>query len=167
MASTLDLLRRLTDCKVEFVIVGGLAGVFHGSSVVTQDLDLCAPLHETNLARMLKALEGLEPRWRMRPEHPRLARDPADLAGFKNLYLLTRSGPLDVLSENSGLGTFDDVLRQSLQVEVSGISCRVLTIDALIRSKRALGRPRDLQVVTELEAIRERRGESGTGPTAQ
>jgi len=42
MASTLDLLKRLIGHEVEFVIVGGVAGVLHGSSLVTRDLDVCA-----------------------------------------------------------------------------------------------------------------------------
>lgn len=40
MASTLDLLTRLSEHEVEFVIVGGVAGVLHGSSLVTRDLEV-------------------------------------------------------------------------------------------------------------------------------
>jgi hypothetical protein len=35
--------------------------------------------------------------------------------------------------------------------------CRVLSLDALIRSKEALGRPHDLQTLVQLKALRERK----------
>ncbi len=36
-----QLLRFLLENELEFVLVGGLAGVIHGSAQVTQDLDIC------------------------------------------------------------------------------------------------------------------------------
>jgi hypothetical protein len=41
-------------------------------------------------------------------------------------------------------------------IDLDGTVIRVLTLDALIDAKRAMGRPRDLRAVLELEAIRER-----------
>ena len=38
MASTLDLLKNLSVHEVDFVVVGGVAGVLHGSRLVTQDV---------------------------------------------------------------------------------------------------------------------------------
>ena len=40
--------------------------------------------------------------------------------------------------------------------------CRVHDLDALIRTKRAAGRPKDLEVLAELELLREPRGKSGS-----
>jgi hypothetical protein len=45
--------------------------------------------------------------------------------------------------------------KASVTLTVFGRSCRVLTIDGLIRSKRAAGRPRDVDAIIELEALRE------------
>jgi len=45
---TLALLQRLRDSGVEFVIVGGVAAITHGSAVTTEDLDVCAPLTQEN-----------------------------------------------------------------------------------------------------------------------
>ena len=64
MVSTLDLLKRLNNCGVKYVLVGGMACVVHGSQVVTQDVELCAPLSRENLSGLLAALEGLHPRFR-------------------------------------------------------------------------------------------------------
>jgi hypothetical protein len=40
---------------------------------------------------------------------------------------------------------------------LSGMRCRVIDIDALIEAKLAAGRPKDLEVIAELEIIREER----------
>ena len=83
MASTLDFLKRLADHNVEFVVVGGLAGTLHGSSLVTEDVDLCIPFSPDNLARILDAIGDANPRLRMVPDRPPLGRDPMKLADFK------------------------------------------------------------------------------------
>jgi len=156
MASILDLLKRLRDADVEFVLVGGLAATVHGSAVVTEDADVCAPLTEANLERILTAISPLDPSHRMTPKRLPLVQTAGELVGFKNLYLSTSAGQLDILEEVSGVGDFQAVLNASTEVTVWQGPMRVLSLDALIRSKRAMNRPKDLQVAIELEAIRSR-----------
>ncbi len=156
MASTLDLLTQLTKHRVEFVLVGGMASIAHGSSMVTRDVDVCAPLTLENVEKILAALRSLNPRWRMLPNRPPVPDDAAKLAGFKNLYIQTDLGQLDVLGEITGVGEYADVARNAIELDLGPIRCGVMNIDALIESKRALGRPRDLQAVRELEAIRQK-----------
>jgi predicted nucleotidyltransferase len=62
---------------------------------------------------------------------------------------------LDCLGEIKGIGGYAECLRRSEPIEIDGQEVRVLTLDALIEAKRAMGRPRDLHAVLELEAIRE------------
>ena len=64
MLDTVALLKRLADGGVEFVVIGGAAAVAYGGSVTTDDLDVCAPLHPDNVVRIVKAMDGLHPRWR-------------------------------------------------------------------------------------------------------
>ena len=59
MASTLDLLKRLNDHRVKYVLVGGMACVIHGSQMVTQDVDIFAPFTLENLSGLLAALRTL------------------------------------------------------------------------------------------------------------
>jgi predicted nucleotidyltransferase len=156
MASTLDLLKQLNECGVEYVLVGGVAAVVHGSQLVTGDVDVCAPLDEPNLARIVAALLGLQPKFRLTPDRHPLPSETSKLAGFKNLYLETDLGQLDLLSEITGVGTYAEVSMHAISIDLGGITCQVLDLDALIQSKQALGRPRDRQAVIELEAIRQR-----------
>jgi hypothetical protein len=109
MVSTLDLLKRLNKHNVEFVLVGGMACVIHGSQVVTQDVDICAPLTPENITGLLAALAGINLRFRMGADLRPLPDAPEALAGFSNLYLVTDLGQLDVLSEIAGVGDYSQV----------------------------------------------------------
>jgi hypothetical protein len=55
------LIERLCGAEVDFVMVGGFAGVFHGSTLVTRDLDVCAVLNAENVAKLRDALRDLRP----------------------------------------------------------------------------------------------------------
>lgn len=154
MGSTLDILKRLATNDVEFVLVGGMAGIAHGSSIVTEDLDICGPMSRPNIARIIVAIGDLNPCWRMLPNRPPMPLDAAQLQGYKNLYLITDWGQVDFLSEITGLGDYANVRSQAALLDIAGTRCWVLSIDALIRAKRAMGRPKDIQAAVELEAIR-------------
>jgi predicted nucleotidyltransferase len=155
MASIRELLSRLHDHGVEFVVVGGMAAVLHGSAVVTEDLDVCAPMTPENFQRIVAALAGLDPRHRMTPQRLPLADDPAALKGFKNLYLATDAGQLDILELIDGVGDYAAVAAHTVTLEVSGVPVRVLDLDTLIVAKAAVGRPKDRRVVADLEIIRQ------------
>lgn len=64
---------------------------------------------------------------------------------------------IDLLGEVKGIGGFEEFRKNSEPILIGGSEIRVLTRDALIVAKRAMGRPRDLHAVPELEVIRERR----------
>jgi hypothetical protein len=47
------------------------------------------------------------------------------------------------------------MLAHTIAVDLFGHEVRCLDLDALLRTKRAAGRPRDLEAIAELEALRE------------
>jgi hypothetical protein len=155
MASTLDLLKRLNDHRVEYVLVGGMACVIHGSQIVTQDVDIVAPLTLENLSGLLAVLAGAHPCFRTTQDLRPLPDEAENLKDFKNLYLLTDLGQLDVLSEIAGVGEYSEVELHTIQVDLEGNPCRVLDLDTLITAKKTMNSPKDRQAVIELEAIRE------------
>jgi len=161
MGSTLELLNRLIDAGVEFVVVGGLAATAHGSLVVTESVDVCAPLTQENLTLFINALAHLSPRLCMSRKGRPLPDDPEQLRGFRNPHLVTDFGQVDVLTEVAGISGVNEVAANSMQILVMGTPLRVLTLDALIESKRAKGRAKDRQVAIELETIRERLRQQG------
>jgi predicted nucleotidyltransferase len=74
-----------------------------------------------------------------------------------NFTLTTDLGDLDLLGEITGGGGHDDLLPDTIEIEVFGVRCRCLGLSRLIAVKRAAGRPQDLEAVAELEAIEEER----------
>jgi hypothetical protein len=131
MDSIRQILTRLSKHDVEFVIIGGVAAILHGSARATLDVDVCAALVEPNLSRILQALRGTSPKWRMHPGRLPLPEEPEKLQGFRNLYLETDLGILDILTEVAGIGSYEDVVRNSMLVELEDMKLRVLDLDAL------------------------------------
>jgi predicted nucleotidyltransferase len=156
----LDLLERLADAGVGFVIVGGYAAIVHGCMYTTQDVDVCCDFSPANLLALQGALADLHPVHRMTPRRVPLELTAANAGEFKNLYLDTDLGPLDCLSEIRGIGGYERVKQASVVVDVEGRQLRVLSLDALITAKEAMKRPRDQEALRELKAVRQlRRGQ--------
>ena len=70
-----------------------------------------------------------------------------------NFTLTTRLGALDLLGVMTGGGDHEALLPRSVEIEVFGVKCRCLDLPTLIAAKRAVGRPKDLESLAELEAI--------------
>ncbi len=151
------LLRLLTEHGVEFIIIGGAAAVIHGSSRLTQDLDIAYRRSPENLARLINALKAQTPYLRGAPPGLPFEWSEATLQMGMNFTLEIKLGQLDILGEVTGGGRYEDLLDHTMEVEVFGVQCRCLNLEALIRTKRAAGRPKDLEAIAELEAILEER----------
>jgi hypothetical protein len=148
-------LRLLGEYEVHCVIVGGVAAAIHGSSLLTNDLDVCYARDPGNLQRLARALQSVHARLRNVPEGLPFILDHETLKGGLNFTLTTDVGDLDLLGEVRGLGQYDAVLAGSLRIELFGYHFAVIDIDKLIVAKRAAGRPKDLIALPELEAILE------------
>jgi hypothetical protein len=64
-------------------------------------------------------------------------------------------GNIDLLGEITGLGGYEQAREQSVVMNLFGMRCLVLSLEALIKTKRAAGRTKDLLVLPELEALHE------------
>ena len=148
-----DIIEKLIQSDVDFVLVGGLAAVTHGSSMMTQDIDICCDFSPGNLLRIQSALMGLNPVHRMTTKLVPLKLTEENCKALKNLYLDTDWGQLDCLGEVLGLGNFDKVKPLSETIELDGTECRILRIEALIKAKKAMARPKDIETIKQLEAI--------------
>jgi hypothetical protein len=151
------LLGALADGGVDHIIVGGLAATIHGATRLTQDIDVVYARDVANLERLVQALRPYEPYLRGAP--PGLPFDWAvpTLRNGLNFTLTTSRGDLDLLGEIAGGGTYEDLLPHTARVELFDRTHRCLKLEWLIRTKRAAGRPRDLEAIAELEALAEER----------
>ena len=151
------LLTRLRDAGVEFVLVGGLAATAHGSARLTLDADIVYARTPENIARLVNALKRYGPYLRGAPPGLPFRWDAETIQRGLNFTLTTKLGSVDLLGEIVGGGGYADLLSESIEVKAFGVTCRCLDLDALIRVKRAAGRPKDLEVIAELEALRDER----------
>ena len=154
------LLKVLLQERVSFVIIGGVAATLHGSARLTNDLDITYERSTENLERLAKALSPLEPYLRGAPAGLPFHFDVPTIQRGLNFTLRTSAGDIDVLGEVTGVGAYDAVARESNEMELFGATYKVINLDALLRAKRAAGRAKDLEVIAELEALREERRSS-------
>ncbi len=152
------LLRTLAAHHVEFILVGGAAAIAHGSSRLTQDLDLVYDRSRENLDHLVGALSSLSPYLRGVPPGLPFVWDRATLERGLNFTLSTSLGAIDLLGEIPGGGNFTDLKSGAIEIHIYGTRCLCLSLPQLIRAKRAAGRPKDLEALAELEAIQEERG---------
>ncbi|PYS37191.1 MAG: hypothetical protein DMG14_22185 [Acidobacteria bacterium] len=154
------LLRALNGVDVEFIIVGGVAATVHGSARLTIDLDVLYRRTRENLARVVQSLASYQPYLRGAPPGLPFQWDAETLQRGLNFTLITSLGPIDLLGEITGGGTYEELLSDTVVVAVFGVECRCLTLDRLIQVKRAAGRVKDLEAIAELEILREERADS-------
>ena len=153
----LKLLEILNEHNVDFVVVGGLAAIAHGSSQVTQDIDICINMEPENMDKLKIALQELHPIHRIGNKQRPFIESGKALYSFKNIYLTTDYGQLDCLSEITGLGDYHKVLKNSFKLSIEGKEYNFLTLDALIDAKQAINRPKDQESIIILNALREKK----------
>jgi len=151
------LLDALDKENVRYVIIGGVAAIAHGSATATFDIDVCYAREGSNLERLARALAPIHPRLRGADENLPFKFDARTIRNGLNFTLATDIGDLDLLGEVSGVGSDRDVFANSVETEIFGHKRRILSLEALIGSKQAAARPKDLLVLPELKALLEMR----------
>jgi predicted nucleotidyltransferase len=149
------LLKALASERVDFILVGGAAAIAHGSPRLTQDLDVVYSRKADNLERLARALGDFKPYLRGAPPGLPFSWDRMTIARGLNFTLVTSLGEIDLLGEIPGGGSYEELVADSVHLEIFGRSVRCLSLEQLVRAKRAAGRPKDLEVLAELEAIRD------------
>ena len=160
------LLKALIEHGVDFVLVGGMAGIALGSSYPTYDLDVAYARDDANLERLARALVALRVSLRVKGEAADLpfVVDARSLANGANFTFMTEFGMFDVLGDLAGIHAYEDLRRDSTVHEVEGFPIRVASIDHLIAMKRAANRPKDKLMLLEyvdIADLQKRLGQEG------
>ena len=121
-----EILRRLVERGVDFVVVGGIAAVLHGSARNTFDLDISFATDEANLVALANVRASL----------------------------CASLGELDAKPRPPGAPPYTELRRNADRYDLGGFNVSVASIDDLIAIKQAAGRAKDLLDVEELEAIK-------------
>jgi hypothetical protein len=151
-----ELLERLVEAEVRFVLVGGLAVNAWGYLRATRDVDVVPDPDRDNLERLDALLRGLGGKVEV---GGRLL-DSESIATFlrtgDRTLEMTELGQVDILQGLPQVPRFEDLERQARDVDIEGLAVRVCSLDHLLEMKRASDRPRDLEDVEALEAAQDR-----------
>ena len=137
--------------------------MLHGSSYVTEDLDICAVMSPENIGNLRSALADLKPVHRMTHQKLSFLDHPPVGQPLANVYLETEAGIVDVLGSVLGIGDYDQLVRNAIEIPLFGRRCRVISLEDLITAKEAIGREKDLLTAKELRAIAAKRRTMGPG----
>lgn len=149
------LFAALHEGGVAFILIGGVAARAHGSARFTQDVDVSYARDEANLERLVAALRPFNPYLRGAPPGLPFDWSVATVRAGLNFTLTTSAGDIDLLGEIVGGGGFENLRPHTVAMEIFGRPVQVLDLPWLIRVKRAAGRPKDLEIIAELEALQE------------
>lgn len=150
-----ELLERLVEAHVRFVLVGGLAVNAWGYLRATRDVDVVPDPNPDNLAKLDALLQELGGRVDV---GGRLLGSDA-IATFlrtgDRTLVQTELGQVDVLQGLPQVPRFEDLEKQARDVDIDGLSVRVCSLEHLLQMKRASERPRDHEDVEALETAQE------------
>jgi predicted nucleotidyltransferase len=151
-----QILRRLTEAEVRFVVVGGLAlgawGVVRG----TKDVDIVVAPDAENFKRLAAVAEAIN--GHVHADEAFLSSQlsiAGQVASGKQVAIETDLGRLDIVQGLDGIPPYDELHARSTKAEILGIEVAVCSIDDLKAMKRAAGRTRDLADLEDLDAVSE------------
>jgi hypothetical protein len=140
---------------VKFVLIGGMAGVVHGSPFPTEDIDITPERSQENLARLSSALTDLDARVRAEQVEGGLpfSHDADSPARVSVWNLTTPYGDLDISLVPDGTDGYEDLVREASETSVFGLAVMVASLADIIRSKQAANRPKDQRVLPTLREL--------------
>lgn len=151
-----EVVKRLGAVQADFIIVGGVSGVLQGASIITRDVDLCYRRTPENIQRIVAALQPLNPRPRGFPPDLPFEFDERTVQFGSNFTLDIGGEALDLLGDMAGIGGYEQVIGDAVDLVVAGVPVKVLSLSQLIQTKTAAGRTKDLAALPDLKAALER-----------
>jgi hypothetical protein len=152
------MLRALRDHEVRFLVIGGYAGSLLGAPLATNDLDICYERSPDNMERLAAALLELGAKLRVArvDEDLPFILDARTLAAGDSFTFQTPLGAIDVLATPSGTHGYRDLAAGASRCPVAAdFEVDVVSLDDLMRMKRANGRTKDRMQLETLAALKE------------
>lgn len=150
-----QLLERLTDAEVRFILVGGLAVNAWGYMRATQDVDVVPDPDQENLARLDAVLRELEGRVDVGGRLLDSDAISTFLRTGDRTLVRTELGEVDVLQGLPQVPRYEELEKQAKEIDVDGLAVRVCSLDHLLAMKRVSNRPRDRDDIEALEAAQD------------
>jgi len=138
----IKIAKALNAVKLEAVMIGNAAAALQGAPVTTLDIDFMFRETETNLEKLKKfadLIDGII----LRPYYP--------VSGLYRVIDEERDLQVDFMTVIHGIKSFESLRSDAVEVEFGGIPLYVADLKKIIKSKKALGRKKDLAVIEILE----------------
>jgi hypothetical protein len=139
--------------RVDFVVIGGLAGRAWGSAYVTEDTDIVYARDDDNLGRLAAALLEMNAHLRAAPRDVPFLLDAKSLRNGLNFTFDTEHGSFDILGEPTGAPPYAMLREGASRMEIAGAEVLVASLDHLIAMKEATGRTKDKLMASEYRVI--------------
>ncbi len=155
------ILRILAQHGVDYVVVGGIGGVLHGSPMSTDDVDIVPALKKSNMDSLSAALSAMNARILSleAPEGISVDWTGKDLqrwiVDFRFLNLMTDYGRLDLIHRPGGTSGYQELAANAEGLDLGDVGIRVAALEDIIRSKQAVARNRDLEQLPTLRLLLE------------
>ena len=142
-----QLIKRLLEAGVEFIIIGGYSVIFHGYKRTTGDIDIWLNATNENKLKLLPVLKklGLD-------EQEIAEIDALDFEAHIVLSLGEEPEKIDFLT-HIGMVSFEDAARQKTEANFDGLLIPFLHLNHLVLSKMNTGRQKDKADVEMLQKI--------------
>jgi hypothetical protein len=152
----------LNAAGVDYVVIGGIAAVLHGSPLRTGDADVCPERGDANLERLATALTAINAD--IRTDRGEVVATPwsGTLIGNAEMWNLTTSaGDLDIAFRPAGTSGYDELVADAATYELEGgVRVVVASLADVIRSKEAAGRPKDREALPVLRELQREQDET-------
>lgn len=158
------LLKRLVAHGVDFVVVGAIAMIGHGSARNTNDLDICYSTDAANLEALGSALVELGATLRGVADDLPFTPDASTLRRTSMLTLSSPDGDIDLLVGPGGSPPYAELRTHAERITLDGMSILIASLDDLESMKRTANRPKDRIDLEEIEVIRRLRARRGPTP---
>jgi predicted nucleotidyltransferase len=150
-----ELLQRLVEGEIRFVLVGGLAVNAWGYIRATQDVDVVPDPELGNLEKLDELLRKLGGRVDVGGRLLDSASISAFLRTGDRTFVRTDLGQVDVLQGLPQVPRYEELEAQAKTIDIGGLEVRVCSLTHLLEMKRASGRARDQDDLEALEAAQE------------
>lgn len=144
-----DFLKLLGAKKAKYLIVGGYAFSFHAEPRYTKDIDIWVEATENNGAKVGAAIAEF---WGMKPE--------IEASDFLRRDIIIQLGVapvrIDIITSGAGI-EFRSAWRKRIKAKYGDIDVFFISLEDLIKNKKAVGRDRDLLDAKYLERIKKAR----------
>ena len=139
-----DFIQALNQNEVDYILVGGYSVILRGYSRVTGDVDIWVDRTENNYSKLVEAFQEFKmPIYDMTKDNF-LSHPNWDVFKFGR-----KPVAIDIMINIKGLD-FEESFRNSVLMEIEGMSIRTLQLDDLIKAKKASGRFKDLDDIDQL-----------------